>query len=40
MGPREMRIESGEGFTSRRPRRRWQANIRMDLKKIGINMGN
>ena len=23
-----------------RPRRRWEDNIRMDLKEIGINMGN
>ena len=23
-----------------RPRRRWQDNIRMDLKEIGINAGN
>ena len=22
-----------------RPRRRWEINIRMDLKEIGINMG-
>ena len=24
----------------RRPRRRWEDNIRMDLKEIGINAGN
>ena len=23
-----------------RPRRRWEDNIRMDLEKIGINVGN
>ena len=23
-----------------RPRRRWEANIRMDLEEIGINAGN
>ena len=23
-----------------RPRRRWEGNIRMDLEKIGINVGN
>ena len=23
-----------------RPRRRWEDNIRMDLKEIGINAGN
>ena len=23
-----------------RPRRRWEDNIRMDLKEIGINVGN
>ena len=23
-----------------RPRRRWEENIRMDLKEIGINSGN
>ena len=26
--------------TGKRPRRRWEANIRMDLKEIGINAGN
>ena len=25
---------------SRRPRRRWDDNIRMDLEEIGINKGN
>ena len=24
----------------RRPRRRWEDNIRMDLEEIGINVGN
>ena len=24
----------------RRPRRRWEDNIRMDLEEIGINAGN
>ena len=26
--------------TGRRPRRRWEDNIRMDLEEIGINAGN
>ena len=26
--------------TGKRPRRRWEDNIRMDLEKIGINAGN
>ena len=26
--------------TLRRPRRRWEGNIRMDLEEIGINAGN
>ena len=24
----------------RRPRRRWEGNIRMDLEEVGINTGN
>ena len=27
-------------ITLRRPRRRWEDNIRMDLEEIGINAGN
>ena len=26
--------------TLRKPRRRWEDNIRMDLEEIGINTGN
>ena len=26
--------------TGKRPRRRWEDNIRMDLEEIGINAGN
>ena len=26
--------------TGKRPRRRWEDNIRMDLQEIGINAGN
>ena len=27
-------------LTGKRPRRRWEDNIRMDLEEIGINAGN
>ena len=26
--------------TGKRPRRRWEDNIRMDLEEIGMNVGN
>ena len=27
-------------FIAKRPRRRWEENIRMDLEEIGIDVGN
>jgi hypothetical protein len=69
LGPRRMRMGSGESFTMRnfivcsrmeegrgafkmltskptgnsllgRPRRRWEDDVRMDLKEIGVNTRN
>ena len=42
-GRRPFKILTGKPTGKRplgRPRRRWEDNIRMDLKEIGINVGN
>ena len=42
MGRLLVRMEEGMGYfqNCNRPRRRWEDNIRMDLKEIGINTRN